>query len=93
MFRGHEAGSRVYIVKAAPQRKRCTGTTQAGAPCRAWARHDSALCVHHEPKPEPIVVAPTMVVHDVVIEIPSQRQAGTEDRRQRHIVEAIHGSG
>src|SRR5674476_25174 len=29
MFRGHEAGSRVYIVKAAPQRKQCTGTTQA----------------------------------------------------------------
>jgi hypothetical protein len=91
MFRGHEAGSRVHIVKAAPQRKRCTGTTQAGAPCRAWARHDSAFCVHHEPKP--IVVAPPMVVHDVVIEIPSQRQAGTEDRRQRHIVEAVHGPG
>ena len=93
VFRGHEVGSRVYIVKAAPQRKQCTGTTQAGAPCRAWARHDSAFCVHHEPKPEPIVVASPMVVRDVAIEIPSQRQAGTEDRRQRHLVDGIRGPG
>jgi hypothetical protein len=66
-------------------------TSSSGRRLQALARHDSALCVRHEPKP--IVVAPPMVVHDVAIEIPSQRQAGTEDRRQRHLVDAIHGPG